>query len=351
MFQIQYIQYRKSPFWDLPRLSRTVGTFGRFRWPFLLLTLLFCFSSITSQTVLIEGIPRDTSYTLYSAAVKLRKNYPDARLVIPSVPPDIISYENIIYKTLPVTPYGKRELKLNIYRPLKPRKLPVVLMIHGGGWSSGSPRMQQSLAVSLSRQGFATVVAEYRLSLEAIYPAAVDDMSDVVLWIYKHAREYGFDRKRIAVEGCSAGGQLAALLGTKNKDRLIRAVVNIDGISTFMDQTTIERAEQFREKGGKMPADMQWLGGTRAEKPDAWKDASTVYFVNKFSAPVCFINSSIPRFHNGRDEHVRLLKKFNIYAEVHTFEDSPHSFWLFEPWHQPTVEYTSAFLKKVFEIK
>ena len=143
MFQIQYIQYRKSPFWDLPRLSRTVGTFGRFRWPFLLLTLLFCFSSITSQTVLIEGIPRDTSYTLYSAAVKLRKNYPDARLVIPSVPPDIISYENIIYKTLPVTPYGKRELKLNIYRPLKPQKLPVVLMIHGGGWSSGSLRMQQ----------------------------------------------------------------------------------------------------------------------------------------------------------------------------------------------------------------
>ena len=216
---------------------------GGFRGPFLFLFFTcFCFG-LTSQTVLTDVISRDTSYTLYSAAVKVRKNYPDARLVIPSVPPGIISYENIIYKTLPVTPYGKRELKLNIYRPLKPRKLPVVLMIHGGGWSSGSLRMQQSLAVSLSRQGFATVVVEYRLSPEAIYPAAMDDLSDAVLWIYKHAREYGFDRKRIAVEGCSAGGQLAALLGTKNKDRLIRAVVNIDGISTFIDQTTIDRAE------------------------------------------------------------------------------------------------------------
>lgn len=309
------------------------------------------FACSAAQNLSAIPFPRDTSYTLYSAAVKVRKNYPDARLIISVVPSEIISYENIVYKTLTETPYGKRELHLTIYRPLKPRKLPVVLMIHGGGWSSGSTEMQRSLAINLSRKGFATVVTEYRLSPEAIYPAAVDDLNEAVSWIYRHARRYGFDRNKIAVEGCSAGGQLAALLGTKNKDRLIRAVVNIDGISTFIDEATIDRAEQYRQKGGKIPADLQWLGGARSEKPEVWKDASAVYFVNKYSAPVCFINSSIPRFHNGRDEHIYLLKSFNICSEVHTLEGSPHTFWLFDPWHQPTVEYTSAFLKKVFGIK
>ncbi|MBP1664118.1 MAG: Pectinesterase [Bacteroidetes bacterium] len=310
----------------------------------------FC-AVISAQNRTISPVPRDTSYTLYSTLIKIRKNYPDARLVSPAIPRDIITYKNIIYKTIPQTPYEKRELYLNIYRPSKTGKLPVVLLIHGGGWSSGSPQLQQSIAVSLCMKGFAAVTVEYRLSPEAIYPAAVEDLNDALVWVSTNARTYRFDKNKIAVEGCSAGGQLATLLGMRNKDRLIRAVINIDGISTFMDQTTIDRAENFRKNGGKMPADMQWLGGTMSEKPEVWKDASAVYFVNRHSAPVCFINSSLPRFHNGRDELIGKLKKYNIYSEVHTFENSPHSFWLFDPWHQPTIDYASDFLMKVFSVK
>jgi len=319
----------------------------------LTLYILFTgFCALTAaQNKTNSPVPRDTSYTLYSTVIKIRKNYPDARLVSPAIPRDIITYKNIIYKTIPQTPYGKRKLYLNIYRPSKIGRLPVVLLIHGGGWSSGSPLLQQSIAVSLCMKGFAAVAVEYRLSPEAIYPAAVEDLNDALAWVCNNARTYRFDKNKIAVQGCSAGGQLAALLGMRNKDRLIRAVINIDGISTFMDQTTIDRAENFRKNGGKMPADMQWLGGTMSEKPEVWKDASAVYFVNRHSAPVCFINSSLSRFHNGRDELIRKLKKYNIYSEVHTFENSPHSFWLFDSWHQPTIDYASDFLMKVFAVQ
>ena len=61
-----------------------------------------------------------------------------------------------------------------------------------------------------------------------------------------------------------------------------------------------------------------------------------------------FINSALPRFHAGRDDLIRLLDRQGIYSEVHTFPDTPHPFWLFHPWFEPTAEYTIAFLDKVF---
>ncbi len=76
-------------------------------------------------------------------------------------------------------------------------------------------------------------------------------------------------------------GQLAALIGTKNNQHLIKGVVNMDGISTFIHPESVERAQKTRNAGEIMPVDAQWLGGTYVEKPDNWKAASALYWVNK----------------------------------------------------------------------
>ena len=52
--------------------------------------------------------------------------------------------------------------------------------------------------------------------------------------------------------------------------------------------------------------------------------------------------------HAGREEYIRVLNDHHIYTEVHSFEDAPHSFPLFEPWFEPTLNYIDGFLKKVF---
>jgi len=52
--------------------------------------------------------------------------------------------------------------------------------------------------------------------------------------------------------------------------------------------------------------------------------------------------------HAGREDFIKLLTENNIYSEVHSFENAPHSFCLFTPWFQPTVDFIDAFLKKVF---
>jgi PelA/Pel-15E family pectate lyase len=70
--------------------------------------------------------------------------------------------------------------------------------------------------------------------------------------------------------------------------------------------------------------------------------------VSAQTPPFAFINSSVPRFHAGRDDFMKILNAHGIYSEVHTLADSPHSFWLVHPWFEPTLEYTLQFLGKIF---
>ncbi len=305
--------------------------------------------SLLKQKAMLNGIPRDTSYTVQSSYIKELKRFPYIKTVNTSIPEGVTSFNDIVYKKVTDTKFGDRELTLSIYRPDNDHPLPAVLMIHGGGWNSGSPDMQKSLAINLAKKGFVTATVEYRLIPEAIYPAGEEDLNDATKWLYENADAYQIEREKIAVSGCSAGGQLAALIGTKNRDGLIRAVLNIDGISSFVNKETIDRAQKAHVTGDNMPVDALWLGGTYFEKPGTWEDASALFWVHTNSAPVCFINSAIPRFHNGRDEHIRKLDSLNIYSEVHTFEDTPHTFWLFHPWHLSTVNYAANFLWKIFD--
>jgi acetyl esterase/lipase len=79
-----------------------------------------------------------------------------------------------------------------------------------------------------------------------------------------------------------------------------------------------------------------------------WVDASPLTYINSNTPPILFINSSIDRFHAGRDEAIKILQASNIYFKVHTVPKTPHSFWLFEPWFDETLDLCILFLEKVF---
>lgn len=148
MFQLKNIQICKSPSGDLEPVPASPDFISGSLFPggLLLLLFLFCFGLINAQTILINGIPRDTSYTVYSSFIKERKNFPFIQMVDTRAN-DLNQYENIPYKSISAT----RKLALNIFRP-KTSSLPVVLMIHSGGWNSGSPELQKALAVSLTER-------------------------------------------------------------------------------------------------------------------------------------------------------------------------------------------------------
>ncbi|MDT0644633.1 pectinesterase family protein [Zunongwangia sp. F363] len=285
-------------------------------------------------------------YTIPGTYEKLKKDYPFISPVESLSSENIIAEEDVVYKKS-----AEKDLKADVYMPKAEngKNYPAVLLIHGGGWLTGSKENQRIMAQYLAKNGYVAVTAAYRLGTEAIYPAGVKDLKDAIKWMRRNAEKYHLDPEKIAVLGASAGAQLATLLGatpgaekynTENNDfsDKVEAIVNIDGIVSFVHPEAEE---------GWMGA--TWLGGSRDSKPEIWKEASPLEYVNENTPPTLFINSSQARFHAGRDDMIKILDELGIYSEVHTIENSPHSFWLMHPWFEETLNLTTSFLDKVLQ--
>ncbi|MFH9426567.1 alpha/beta hydrolase [Streptomyces sp. NPDC017529] len=114
------------------------------------------------------------------------------------------------------------QLRLRIYRPDTPDTpdLPMILYVHGGAFTYGSPEAEEGRAVRYARDARAVVVSvDYRLAPEHPYPAAADDAYAALAWIAAHPAELGGDRARIAVAGGSAGGNIAAATVLRARDQ------------------------------------------------------------------------------------------------------------------------------------
>lgn len=303
-----------------------------------------------------RDFPRDTTYTVYQSFQKLQKKYPNVKIVSEEIPFNIKVTKDIIYSSFQTQNFGLRNLKLDIYQLNDLVKRPVVIMIHGGGWRSGDKSMERGMAIKLANAGYVAIPVEYRLSLEAKYPSAVQDIKAAIRWVKLNADMYSVDTTKIAIEGSSAGGQLATLVGMTSHLTLyddyryrekasskVQAVIDIDGVVDFMAPASLNMTRT------QSSADVTWLGSTFEDNPKVWKEASPIYYVNEKSVPILFINSTQHRFHAGEDEMVGLLAQNGIYNEVKEIPNAPHTFWLVDPWHSTTVAYMINFLNRTFK--
>lgn len=302
---------------------------------------------VSAQAFAQQPIPRDTSFTIQNTFLKEKKHRPYITIAHPERRDEVVFLKDQVYKNL-----GERALKADVYFPKnKSKKYPGVVLIHGGGWRSGDKYQTASMAIALANAGYVAVCVEYRLSLEAKYPAAVYDIKAAIRWARGQSKNLNLDAKKIATLGMSAGGQLATLVGFTNRQKqyedavgspkqssAIQAVVNIDGTLSFHHPESQEGA-----------ATSFWLNCTFDQNPKVWQSASPLDQVSKKSPPIVFINSSIPRYHAGRDAMIAQLNTFQIYSETHTLADTPHPFWFFEPWFTPTAAYAIGFLDKIFK--
>jgi len=102
------------------------------------------------------------------------------------------------------------EAKLDVYRPSQAKSpVPVVMLIHGGGWVAGTKEEAALGALPYLEMGFAVVNVEYRLGKTSLAPAAVEDCLCALHWIGRNAKKYNFDLNKLVVTGGSAGGHLA----------------------------------------------------------------------------------------------------------------------------------------------
>jgi PelA/Pel-15E family pectate lyase len=301
----------------------------------------------------ITGKP-DTGYTNWKAYNDVKKTHPNITLVETKEGPSVFEQKNVVYNKI-----GERNLLLDAFSPSeKSNKLrPAILIIHGGGWRTGNRTQHYALAQRLATMGYVCFTPEYRLSTEALFPAAVHDLKAAIRWVRANAATYNIDTNRIATLGFSAGGQLSALLGTTGDNpklegdtghlghsTKVNAIVDMDGILAFIHPESGEGDDSKNTS-----AATYWFGYSKIENPDLWKKGSALTYVGDKTPPTLFINSSVARMHAGREDYIKVLNKNNIYSAVHTFEDAPHSFVQFQPWFEPMVGFIDGFLKKVFE--
>jgi len=320
---------------------------------FLFLHISFIPCLFAQSTAGITGKP-DTSYTTYSAYISTKKENPDIKIVDEFKFSNVSESRGITYCNI-----NDRKLKIDAFYPKEKSSTQrtAIVIIHGGGWRSGNRTQHYPLAQKLASLGYVCFTPEYRLSTEALYPAAVNDIKTSIRWVYEHAKEYNIDTSHIAVLGFSAGGELAAFMGStngvnkfegnenceSNYSSWVHAIVDIDGILSFIHPESGEGDDSKRTS-----AATNWFGYSKTENPVIWKEASSLTYTGKQNPTTLFINSSATRMHAGREDYIKILNEFSIYSEVHEFENSPHSFCLFDPWFQPTVKHIDEFLKKVF---
>lgn len=296
----------------------------------------------------------DTSYSQYSAYTSTKKSHPETKIIAELSDDLYTEKRNIVYCEL-----NNRQLQLDVFYPRqisKPNRIALII-IHGGGWRTGNRTMHYPLAQHLASRGYVCITPEYRLSTEALYPSAVHDIKAVIRWVKQHAEQFGIDTATIAVAGHSAGGELAAFMGATNgktefegqlcndkSSSRVGAVIDMDGILAFIHPESGEGDDSKRTS-----AATYWFGYSKKENPELWMEASPLTHAGSHTPPTLFLNSSVERMHAGRNDYIKILSGHNIYTEVKTFEGSPHSFVLFHPWFESTVNYIDDFLKKVFK--
>lgn len=108
-------------------------------------------------------------------------------------------------------PHGS--VPARVFHPSPGDRLPMVVYLHGGGWTTGDlDTVDRPCRLLASRASVVVVALDYRLSPEAPFPAALDDCTQAWGWLAQHRDDLGADERFIAVVGDSAGGNLAAAL-------------------------------------------------------------------------------------------------------------------------------------------
>lgn len=139
------------------------------------------------------------------------------------------THPNLVYATV-----GPRDLRLDLYLPNGfPAPRPLLIFIHGGGWSGGSKIPIPGPCTLALNQGFAVASVEYRLTSQAAefapepvtFPAQIHDVKGAVRWLRANAGVYGLDPTRFSSFGTSAGGHLSALLATSGGSTELEGVV------------------------------------------------------------------------------------------------------------------------------
>ena len=219
-------------------------------------------------------------------------------------------------------------LKCDLYVPESDSPRPVFLAIHGGAWTTGTKFAMIRHARIMANRGYVVMSINYRLAPDHKWPAQIHDCKHAVRWIRENAAKYNADPKQVYAFGYSAGAHLALMLATTDPD---------DGLEGTVDEPY--KKHSSRIDGcivGGSPSEFSWieedantlaywLGGSPAESPDQFKQASPTTWITADDPLVVMFHGSrdtlvpvsSPKTFHEKYQAAGLLSHFSVTSDGH----------------------------------
>jgi len=245
-------------------------------------------------------------------------------------------------------------LPARLYAPSSDR-LPVLLYLHGGGFTIGNLETHDSLCRQLAlRSGAAVVALNYRLAPEHRFPIAVNDAWAAMRWLSQQGQALGLDGSRLAVGGDSAGGTLAAVSALHARDiglRLAMQLLITPGTSAYQDTPSHKRFAS----GYLLDAEgIGWFFDHYIDHPDRsdWRFAPLHADDAEGVAPACVIVAECDPLVDEGVAYADKLRAAHVAVELELYRGVTHDFIKMGrslPEANAAMDAAASALKKAFQ--
>lgn len=228
---------------------------------------------------------------------------------------------------------GDRKEKADLYLPAEDGKRhPAVLIVHGGGWSSGikDAAREINIGTTLARHGYVCMSIDYLLGTpETTYPCWPQNLHDcktAVRWLRANAERLHIDPENIGAIGGSAGGHLVSMVGvTQPKDGL-------DPAGPYGDQSCAIKCV-VNLYGPANPGswkDVPALRKTRQEAPELYKQFSVLSYLDSKDPSFLILHGTADKIVDSQQsvELAAALTKAGIPNQLELLDGAPHTFHL-----------------------
>ena len=267
-------------------------------------------------------------------------------------PPKINSDSVHTYKSV-----DGHDLKIWVFNPTITSKTnastPAMLFFFGGGWHGGSPTQFVKYCERLSERGMVGIVADYRVKSRQGVQAktCVEDALDALRYVTTNADRLGIDAKKIGVGGGSAGGHLAACLGTIHVDdpaapkvmALFNPATVLAPIPSNLLDTPLPALQKLEQINAAIQAKEGQLRDRIGLEP---VELSPFHHVAHNSPPTIIFHGTNDKTvpHDSAKLFASQLRKKGVFVDFKTYEGAEHGFFNREPYFSQTAKELDAFL-------
>lgn len=254
------------------------------------------------------------------------------------------------FKDIEYARYGNKAVHLDFYRLKNDKKLPVIILVHGGGWAKGSKESHTPMAKDLAEQGYAVANIHYRLSGEAKFPGAVEDTKASIRWVRANAEKYKLDTNKIFGIGGSAGGHLIAMAALTDEGKYEGKGGNNDYSSkigpVIILGSGVDQYERVMATPNKRIGNCVTFLGEFKGNEELYKEASPHYHLSKGDPAVFMLDGEKD---NPGKRYPAFIKKMNELGIKNHFDIIPgakHGAWNKEPFRTNYVKAMVKWLKQ-----